>query len=33
MKKIIEEARKEHNKIVWESDPKILIEKLLKFIE
>jgi len=33
MQEIIKEARKEHNKIVWESDPKILIDKLLKLIE
>lgn len=32
MKEIIQEARKEHNKIVWENDPSLLIEKLLKLI-
>lgn len=33
MKEIIEEAGKEHNKIVWESDIQKLVEKLLALIK
>ncbi len=32
MRHIIEEAKKEHNKIIWEPDPKNLINKLIELI-
>lgn len=32
MKEIVEEARKEHNKIVWEKDVSKLVEKLIALI-
>lgn len=30
MKKIVEESHKPHNKIIWESDPKKLVENIIK---
>jgi uncharacterized protein (TIGR00725 family) len=33
MDNIIKESHKEHGKIIWEKDPKILVEKLIKLIK
>ena len=33
MDEIIKEARKEHNKIIWEKDPVVLVDKFLKLLE